>query len=53
MAFEQAYLLRCNSRVDLVTLRVRRVRLNHSEDVRTEGSNVAQSKVSDRRVVSR
>ena len=28
----------CSFRVDLVTLRVRRVRLNHSEDVRTEGS---------------
>ena len=31
----------------------RRVRLNHSEDVRTEKSNVAQSRISHRRVVSR
>ena len=29
-----------------------RVRLDHSEDVRTERSNVAQSRISDRRVVS-
>ena len=33
-----------------VTLQVPRVRLDHSEVVRTEKSNVAQSRISDRRV---
>ena len=39
--------------VEPATLRVRHVRLNHREDVRTEKCNVAQSRISDRRVVSR
>ena len=43
----------CSSRVEPATLRVRRARLDHSEDVRTEKSNVAQSRIFDRRVVSR
>ena len=42
-----------SSRVEPATLRVRRVRLNHSAVVRTERSNVAQCRISDRRVVSR
>ena len=42
----------CSSRVELAALRVRRVRLNESEDVRTEKSNVGQPRISDRRVVS-
>ena len=40
------------SRIEPVALRVRRVRLNCSEDVRTDESKVAQSRISDRRVVS-
>ena len=39
----------CSSRVEPVTLRVRRVWLNHSEDVRAERSIVAQSRISDLR----
>ena len=42
----------CSSRVEPANLRVCRVRLNHSEDVRTERSSVAQSRISDRGVVS-
>ena len=42
----------CTYRVEPATLRVWRVRLNQSEDVRTERSHVAQSRISDRRVVS-
>ena len=40
------------SRVEPSPLRGRRVRLHHSEDIRTEKSNVAQFRISDRRVVS-
>ena len=43
----------CSSRVESASLRVRRVRLNHSEDGRTDESDFAQSRISDRRVVSR
>ena len=43
----------CSSRVEPAALRVRRVRLNRSVQVRTERFNVAQSRISDRRVVSR
>ena len=44
IALALAVILRylCSSRVEPATLRVRRVRLNHSEDVRTEESNVNQ-----------
>ena len=42
----------CSSRVEPASLRVRRVRLNHSEYVRTAESNVAQPRISDRRVIS-
>ena len=42
----------CSSHVEPATLRVRRVRMNHSEDDRTERSNVAQPRISDRGVVS-
>ena len=35
---------RCSSRGEPVTLRVRRVRLNHSEDVRTEKSTLLSSR---------
>ena len=54
VAFALAVVFRylCSSRVEQATLRVRRVRLNHNEDVRTEKSNVAQSRISDRLVVS-
>ena len=38
---------------DRLPFRVRRVRLHHSKDVRTEKSSVAQSRISDRHVVSR
>ena len=41
-----------SSRVVPASLRVRRVRLEHSEDGRTEKFNFAQSWISDRRVVS-
>ena len=46
-------ILRCvfSTRVGSVTLRVRRVRLNHSEDVRTKRSNVAQSRILPREKV--
>ena len=44
---------RCSSRVEPAALRVRRVRVNHSDDVRTDESNVAQSRISDRRAVFR
>ena len=43
----------CSFRVEPAALRVRRVLLNHSEGVRTESSNVAQSRISSRRFVSR
>ena len=43
----------CSSRVEPASLRVRRVRLNNSEDVRIDDSNVAKSRISDRRVISR
>ena len=42
-----------SSRVHPASLRVLRVRLNHSDDGRTSESNVAQSRISNRRVVSR
>ena len=43
----------CSCRVEPAALRVRRVRLNHSDDSGTEGVGVAQCRNSDRRVVSR
>ena len=43
----------CSSRVEPAALRVRRVRLNHNEIVRTEGVHFAQSRISDRSVVFR
>ena len=42
----------CFSRVEPATHPVHRVRLKHSEAVRIEKSNFAQSRLSDRRVVS-
>ena len=42
----------CSSRGEPVTLRVRRVRLSHSNDARAEKFDVSQSRISDRRVVS-
>ena len=54
-ALALAVILRClcSSRVEPITLRLRRLRVDHIEDVRTERSNVVQSRISDRRVVSR
>ena len=54
VALALAVILRylCSSRVEPASLRVRRVRLNHSEDGRTDESNVAQARISGRRVVS-
>ena len=54
-AWVRAYLLRLLSRRALPVLNQRtlRVRLNQREDVRTERSHVAQSRISDHRVVSR
>ena len=43
----------CSFHVEPAALRVRRVRLDHSEDVITERLNVAQTRISDRCVVSR
>ena len=40
---------RCSSRVEPAALRVRRVRLNLSEDVRSEGVKRDQFRISDRR----
>ena len=42
----------CSSRVEPAALRVRHGRLSHSEDVGTEGVGVAQSRISDRHVIS-
>ena len=55
VALALAVILRylCSSRVEPASLRVRRVRLNHNEDGRTDESNVGQSRNSDRRFVSR
>ena len=43
---------RCSSRVEPAARRVHRVRLSHREDVETEGDISAQSRISDRGVVS-
>ena len=55
VAFALVVLLRCrcSSRVEPAALRVRRVRLNHNEDAGTEEVNFAESRISDRRVVSK
>ena len=55
VALDFASILRClfASRVDPWLLRVWRLRLNHSEGVNIERPNVAQSRISDRRVFSR
>ena len=43
----------CYARVEPASVRVHRVRFNHSEDGRTDESGVAQPRISHRRVVSR
>ena len=55
VALALAVILRylCSSRVEPASLRLRRVRVNHSVDGRTDESNVGQSRNSDRRFVSR
>ena len=54
-ALSLAVILRymCCYRVEPTIPRVRRVRQNHSESVRTERNHIAQSRISDRRLVSR
>ena len=54
LALALAVIPRClsSSRVEPASLRAGRVRLNRSEDGRTEESNVAEFRISDRRVVS-